>query len=134
MAPTPVAPGDVITADQFNSIVSALGALDARLKLVEQRPDEPGPKDPKWKHILDNYLTAIQENKADRVKLKDIATEMVNRGVPSTVVVKAFDDKGVAAVDILEVVKTLPDPPDLQLPDIGRVIPGHGGFAGGMIG
>jgi hypothetical protein len=115
MALTPVAPGDLITADQFNSLVAELVAHDARLKIVEQRSVEaPAVEEPKWKHVLKDYAQAIELNKADATKLAEIANEMVNRGVPATGVVKLLDDKNVTAGRILEVAKNLPDPPDFD--------------------
>jgi hypothetical protein len=115
MALTPVAPGDLITADQFNSLVAALASHDARLKIVEQRsPEGPGLEGPKWKQVIKDYAQAIEVNRADATKLAEIANEMVKRGVPATGVVKLLDDKNVTAGRIIEVVKNLPDPPDVD--------------------
>jgi hypothetical protein len=133
MALTPVAPGDLITADQFNALIATLVAHEARLTVLEQRAAQPAPSaDPWWKHVLDDYAVAIQDNKADAGKLKEIAKEMVGRGVPATAIAGLLDDKGVTAVRTLEVIKTLPDPP----PDAQTGLGGQltQGVTGGLLG
>jgi hypothetical protein len=124
MPVTNVAPGDLITAEQYNGIVAALLALDARLKILEAKSAQTTPpttSSQKVHDILQGYVVAVEANKADKAKLKDITAEMARRFIPPGDLVKFLEDHDVEQDVIVDVIKELPSAPDTEIMQTGTL-------------